>query len=161
MTRDIYLQSFKNIFLHNNIQYDYKAAVDHLFEEHRASEFYEETEAFLEFLLKKVKVCIVSDTDEQMLPPFYKKYPIQVFTSEQFKSYKNDQANKMFTEIIKYYEAAPENILHIGDSPADVLGAKRAGIKAVWLNRTQANWNHEVKPDYTVRRLDEIPNNIL
>ena len=38
-------------------------------------------------------------------------------------------------------------VLHIGDDPlADVVGATRAGIRAVWLNRNNRTWPAEYAP---------------
>lgn len=39
---------------------------------------------------------------------------------------------------------APEAVLHIGDDPhTDVLGARRAGLRAGWVNASGAVWAHE------------------
>ncbi|MNI73897.1 dUMP phosphatase [compost metagenome] len=62
----------------------------------------------------------------------------------------------MFTEVIAYYGVQPEEILHIGDSASDVLGAARAGIRSCWINRTGSSWKHTVQPDYTVSNLEEL-----
>lgn len=67
----------------------------------------------------------------------------------------------MFSELPDFYGVQPQNIVHIGDSPADVLGAKRCGIKACWINRDGAAWEHKVRPDMTVSRLDEIRFDLL
>lgn len=117
------------------MDYDCEQAVDNLFAEHRLSEMYDDTEAFLQRICRNYQVCIVSDTDDLMLPEFYRNYPILLFTSETYQSYKNDTHNRMFTEVIAHYDVEPEQIIHIGDSASDILGAARAGIKSCWLNR--------------------------
>ncbi|MNN28470.1 (S)-2-haloacid dehalogenase [compost metagenome] len=91
-----------------------------------------------------------------MLPEFYKSYPITLFTSEEYKSYKNDSRNRMFEEVIAHYGVEPEEIIHIGDSASDVLGAARAGIRSCWINRTGEVWKPETAPDYTVKNLNEF-----
>ncbi|MNP83027.1 Pyrimidine 5'-nucleotidase YjjG [compost metagenome] len=73
-----------------------------------------------------------------------------------YKSYKNDCRNVMFGEVIAHYGVEPEEIIHAGDTASDVLGAARAGIKTCWINREEAVWQQEVKPDYTVKTLDEL-----
>lgn len=156
LTSDIYRSSFERIFMHHNISYDSLAAVDILFQEHRLSAFYEETVDVLERLIKEFQVCIVSDTDIVMLPDFYKNYPIHLFASEQYQSYKNDHDNKMFKEVIQHYGVDPCKVIHIGDTASDVLGAKRAGITACWINRDQQPWNQDIKPDYIIKSLDEL-----
>jgi putative hydrolase of the HAD superfamily len=91
-----------------------------------------------------------------MLPEFYRNYPVTLFTSEIYKSYKNDSHNRMFGEVIAHYGVEPGQIIHVGDTASDVLGAARAGIRACWINRDEAEWQQEVKPDYTVKTLDEL-----
>ena len=51
----------------------------------------------------------------------------------------------------------PEAVLHVGDHPIeDVLGAKDAGLSAVWVNRTAAPWTHTQKPDAEVQNMAEL-----
>ncbi|MDE3231778.1 MAG: HAD family hydrolase [Pseudomonadota bacterium] len=41
----------------------------------------------------------------------------------------------------------PDEVLHIGDDPhLDVLAAQRAGLQAVWVNREEKPWTHDVHP---------------
>ncbi|MEK5493868.1 HAD family hydrolase [Paenibacillus sp. FSL R7-0297] len=155
-SKEIYSRGFQQVFLQHGMDYDCLQAVDNLFAQHRLSEMYADTEAFLQRICGEYQVCIVSDTDELMLPDFYRSYPISLFTSERYQSYKNDSHNRMFTEVIAHYGVEPEQILHIGDSASDVLGAARAGIRSCWINREQLTWKHGVKPDYTVGTLDEV-----
>ncbi|WNS46902.1 HAD family hydrolase [Paenibacillus sp. MMS20-IR301] len=155
-SREIYTKGFQQIFLRHNMNYDSLQAVDILFAQHRLSAMYADTEAFLHRICAQFQVCIVSDTDTLMLPEFYRDYPVELFTSETYRSYKNDHHNRMFAEVIARYGVKPEQIIHIGDSASDVLGAARAGIKSCWINRSQLAWPHHVKPDYTVITLDEV-----
>ncbi|MNC23906.1 dUMP phosphatase [compost metagenome] len=62
----------------------------------------------------------------------------------------------MFNEVIAFYGVQPGEILHIGDSASDVLGAARADIRTCWINRTGSAWKHTVQPDYTVGNLEEL-----
>lgn len=51
----------------------------------------------------------------------------------------------------------PHQVLHVGDDPvADVLGASKAGMRTAWLNRNQASWNHETRPDFEFGTLGEL-----
>lgn len=51
----------------------------------------------------------------------------------------------------------PHQVLHVGDDPhMDVLGARRAGLPAVWINRRDEVWEHPERPDLEVRSLDEL-----
>jgi putative hydrolase of the HAD superfamily len=49
-------------------------------------------------------------------------------------------------------------VLHVGDDPlADVVGARQAGMQAVWLNRESRRWPGELAPPVrTISTLAEI-----
>ncbi|MCY3723905.1 MAG: HAD family hydrolase [Candidatus Poribacteria bacterium] len=49
-------------------------------------------------------------------------------------------------------------MLHVGDSLRnDVDGARKAGVRSVWLNREGAANDTSIQPDYEVATLTEIP----
>ncbi|MBN8728369.1 MAG: HAD family hydrolase [Xanthomonadales bacterium] len=51
----------------------------------------------------------------------------------------------------------PAHVLHVGDDPLlDVAGAQRAGLRAAWLNRSDAAPVEGVEPDLVVRDLGEL-----
>ena len=51
----------------------------------------------------------------------------------------------------------PSAVLHVGDDPQlDVAGARAAGMRSVWLNRTQALWPEMPPADLIVRSLDQL-----
>jgi FMN hydrolase / 5-amino-6-(5-phospho-D-ribitylamino)uracil phosphatase len=48
-------------------------------------------------------------------------------------------------------------ILHVGDDPQlDVIGAHRAGLRTVWINRVGATWTHDIQPDIVVHDLTQL-----
>lgn len=48
---------------------------------------------------------------------------------------------RFFHEACGRLGLAPDEVLHIGDDPhLDVAGARRAGLRAAWINRTSAAW---------------------
>ena len=53
---------------------------------------------------------------------------------------------------------APYDALHVGDDPlADVEGARRAGLDAVWVNRRGDPWPEGLAPPLrTVRSLVDL-----
>jgi len=55
--------------------------------------------------------------------------------------------------------AAREETVHIGDDEhRDIFGACEAGVRSVWLNRSNRDWNHtECRADHHIRSLDELP----
>ncbi|GIP12342.1 HAD family hydrolase [Paenibacillus macerans] len=153
---EVYERSFGSLFRQMNMTYEAAAALKILFEEHTRSELYEDTSSFLNKISPNYKVCIVSDADEAMIPEFYKEYGMRILTSEHYRSYKNDENNTMFKELLQIYDTDPDKVIHIGDSVSDVVGAKREGIKACWLNRNKRVWNHEIEPDYVIESLSDL-----
>jgi putative hydrolase of the HAD superfamily len=53
---------------------------------------------------------------------------------------------------------APHEVLHVGDDAAlDVLGALKAGLQTVWVNRAGHDWEHaEHRPHATVGHLGDL-----
>jgi 2-haloalkanoic acid dehalogenase type II len=57
---------------------------------------------------------------------------------------------------------AATEVLHVGDDATmDVLGAMDAGMQAVWINRLQHLWSHDVQPHHTVTNLTELATLLL
>ncbi|MEF2965333.1 HAD family hydrolase [Paenibacillus sp. M1] len=156
LIQKIYESSFAELFTGTGITFDCGEANRIFFREHTLAEFYEDTVPFLDMVTEKYNVCIVSDADDDMVPSFYKDYGIRLFNSEQYRSYKNDEQNAMFKDMLRHYRICPAKAIHIGDSVSDVLGAKREGITACWLNRNKLSWEHEVKPDIVAESLNEL-----
>ncbi len=66
---------------------------------------------------------------------------------------------EMFVAALKHAEVTAQECVHIGDCPInDVLAPKRVGMKAIWVNATQAAWQStEYTPDAVVTHVREIP----
>ncbi len=64
----------------------------------------------------------------------------------------------IFIHTCELLACQTHEVAHIGDDPElDVLGAQRAGLFAVWLNRNALDWPHpESLPDLTIRSLSEL-----
>ena len=63
----------------------------------------------------------------------------------------------IFAHLCTLLGVAPAQIAHIGDDPElDVLGAKQAGLFAVWLNRDGRDWQHAQRPDLEVADLHQL-----
>lgn len=64
---------------------------------------------------------------------------------------------RIFQHALEKLNTKPDEALHVGDSLLyDVLGAKRAGMKAIWLKKIKEE-NVDVKPDLTINNLSELP----
>ncbi len=66
--------------------------------------------------------------------------------------------SRIFAALLKMAGVEAAQVLHIGDDPlADVIGATRAGMQAVWLNREGREWPAAfAAPPRTVSTLAEI-----
>ncbi len=65
---------------------------------------------------------------------------------------------RIFGLLLREAGVEPIEVLHIGDDPlADVVGATRAGMQSVWLNREGRAWPSQFAPPlWTVTTLAEI-----
>jgi putative hydrolase of the HAD superfamily len=65
----------------------------------------------------------------------------------------------IFLAACRELDVAPEDAVYVGDDVLlDVQGAQRAGLRAVWMNRTGStkHLEHEVVPDAVVQDFDEL-----
>ncbi len=66
----------------------------------------------------------------------------------------------IYRQACKRLGLAPADMVHVGDHPEhDVLGAARAGLATVWLNRDGRPWPAEmaVRPDAVIPHLHALP----
>lgn len=65
---------------------------------------------------------------------------------------------RIFAALIARTGVAAGEVLHVGDDPlADVIGARRAGLQTVWLNRDARPWPAHPDPEpRTVATLAEL-----
>jgi FMN phosphatase YigB (HAD superfamily) len=66
---------------------------------------------------------------------------------------------RIFTHTVQSMNMRPKNVIHIGDSlECDVIGAKKAGLKAIWFKRNDDEQKNEGehRPDITIRQLSEL-----
>jgi FMN hydrolase / 5-amino-6-(5-phospho-D-ribitylamino)uracil phosphatase len=65
---------------------------------------------------------------------------------------------RIFAHLADMAGVDADRVLHVGDDPlADVVGATRAGMQAVWINRDGRDWPHAyAAPVRTIRTLAEI-----
>jgi FMN phosphatase YigB (HAD superfamily) len=63
----------------------------------------------------------------------------------------------MFEVALRSLKVSPSEAMFIGDDyHADIIGAKKVGMKAVWLNPNHHPNPGEVAPDYDIAGLKEI-----
>jgi putative hydrolase of the HAD superfamily len=65
---------------------------------------------------------------------------------------------RIFGMLLDEAGVAADRAVHVGDDPeADVEGARRAGVEAVWLNRTSARWPDALPaPRHSISTLAEL-----
>ncbi len=64
---------------------------------------------------------------------------------------------RLFEIAIKRAGCTKRQLLHIGDSfQNDIIGAKRAGVKSVWLNRQDKDNGTGQQPDFEISSLREL-----
>ncbi len=63
----------------------------------------------------------------------------------------------IFARALEALGVAPEDAVMVGDDPAsDVLGANRAGIRAIWIRRGNQPLTPGAQPDATIANLSEL-----
>lgn len=66
----------------------------------------------------------------------------------------------IFRKAIGKLQVEASDAIHVGDIlEADVVGAKAVGMKAVWFNMTEKNWQKDeiqFVPDYEIENLTEL-----
>jgi len=70
-------------------------------------------------------------------------------------------APQIFLAACERLGLPPMSVLHVGDDPdLDVAGARSAGLRTAWINRTGMEWTQPVEPDLALRDLAELANTL-
>ncbi|GAI95289.1 unnamed protein product, partial [marine sediment metagenome] len=65
-------------------------------------------------------------------------------------------AREIFLHTLTGLGVKPSESMHVGDNPiADITGAKKIGMRAVWLKRQDLR-EAEIKPDFVISNLKEL-----
>ncbi|WP_079490971.1 HAD family hydrolase [Maledivibacter halophilus] len=153
----IFLEKFTEVFQELKLNLSPMEATKIFIEEHGFAELYEDSNEFIEIVGKDYPICLVSDADIEMVRPLLEKFNFDmVFISEQIKSYKKDKEGTIFKKVLEHYKVEPEEVIHIGDTSSDILGANRVGITTCWINRNNYMWKYEVNPMHEIRTLLEV-----
>jgi len=153
--RDIFIESYSELFEEINLPYDPRSATKTMFQGHKLDHLFEDTLPFLQMAGRRYPICLSTDCDSDMLDGVSHIYPFnKLFVSEQMRAYKAHPL--FFSRVLQHYRLNPENVLHIGDARSDILTPKKLGIQTCWLNRYGESWKPEVKPDFEVKSLLDI-----
>lgn len=108
-----------------------------MFEHWRKPPIFEDAENFLKSC--DIPYYIVSNIDTDGVVAaiqYYGLIPINIFTSEDAKSYK--PRTELFEMALKETSLNPQEVVHIGDSlNSDIKGASNLGINTIWMNRNK------------------------
>jgi putative hydrolase of the HAD superfamily len=130
-------------------------------EERRRKPFvYEDSFAVLDQLKGKYKLLLLTNGSPDLqntkltITPELVPYFDQIVISGDYGKGKPDAG--IFEHSLSLLDLNKDEVLMVGDNlMTDILGAKRAGIKSVWINRHDKERN-EVIPDYEIKQLSEL-----
>ncbi|PLR98461.1 HAD family hydrolase [Bacillus sp. T33-2] len=129
-------------------------------ERRKAPFVYEETFATLDVLKEKYQLLLLTngspdlqktklDITSELIPYFD-----QIVISGDFGRGKPDPS--IFEHALTVMAMDKDEVIMVGDNlMTDILGANRAGIKSVWINRHNKEKN-EVVPTYEIKHLEEL-----
>ena len=134
---------------------------EHFPQTRRKTQFvYEETFQVLDFLRDHYKLLLLTNGSPDLqntkltITPELAPYFEQIVISGDFGKGKPDP--HIFEHALSLMELRKHEVIMVGDNlMTDILGANRAGIKSVWINRHQKERN-EVKPTYEIHHLEEL-----
>ncbi|MDB5083164.1 MAG: phosphatase-like protein, partial [Bacilli bacterium] len=62
-----------------------------------------------------------------------------------------------FQHAVDLLALRPDEAVMVGDKlTTDILGANRAGIRSIWINRHEMMRSDEIVPDYEISNLREL-----
>lgn len=141
---------------------DGQAASDLLRQRLAEATAYADTHAVLAALKDggSYRLALLSNADDDFLRPCLARNRLDAFevvlSSEDARSYKPNRT--IFQRLAQVLGLEPAAIVYVGDSPrTDIVGARRAGLRAVWVNRYGQTWPEGVPPpELQVHDLDEL-----
>jgi len=122
-------------------------------------EIYSDAEKVVTELAKQYPVCMITNgaTDNQREKikrlPFRKQFK-EIIISQELGHHKPSRV--IFDTMAKRMNTEPSKMIYIGnDYRKDVLGARDAGWKTVWVDRKDEEMDRSV-PDWTINELSEL-----
>ncbi|TKC16310.1 HAD family hydrolase [Robertmurraya kyonggiensis] len=121
---------------------------------------YEETFAVLDKLKDEYKLLLLTNGSPDLqntklaITPEIAPYFDEIVISGAFGRGKPDPT--IFEHALQIMNVSKDEAIMVGDNlMTDILGASRAGMKSVWINRHDKERN-EVIPDYEIKHLEEL-----
>jgi len=125
---------------------DLATDTEQLWEKIATSAVYPEVPKVLSALESRgYRLALISNADDDdpvIRALFRAEMPVSfevVVTSQGVGAYKPDA--RIFEHVLQRLELGPEQVVLVGDSPtSDVIGARRVGIPAIWVNRREIDF---------------------
>lgn len=128
------------------------------FRERNRVQLFAGVESLLSDLSQRYSLVALTNGNADLSMIGIERYFSGYFNAESVNAPKPDPI--MFEAALQAANVLPRHALHIGDHPEhDVLGAKRVGMKAVWVNLTRQIWPEQVDvaPDAVIEDLAQLP----
>ncbi len=121
---------------------------------------YEETVEALGLVQRGWRIAVLSNADDDFLLPNVERLGVEfesVLSSEEARVYK--PRPELFREILRRLKVNPQEAVYVGDKQLeDVQGAQQIGMRAVWINRSEAAADPQLpQPDYEINSLLQLP----
>lgn len=127
--------------------------------QHSKAPFYAEVLECIKKLHQQYQIILSSDSSHLMVDELICNVDYDTaFISDDIRSYKGDKKGGFFNFVLSHLDVEPKQILHIGDSVADILGANKAGIDTCWINRDDRKWINDIVPNYIIKDLYDLMN---
>jgi FMN hydrolase / 5-amino-6-(5-phospho-D-ribitylamino)uracil phosphatase len=153
--RNVLEETISELFSEIKLDYSPKLSANKIIEKHCLLNIFPDAKPFLERAGQNHTVCLSTDADVETMGNIGEIYLFDnLFVSEELQVYKLNP--RFFKHVINHYSLPPSQILHIGDSKADIITPKQLGIQTCWLNRRNLKWDGAIKPDFEVNSLLEI-----
>jgi 2-haloalkanoic acid dehalogenase type II len=118
---------------------------------HAEAKLYPDAGPLIERLREQFRVGILSDADTDFLSASLGRSGLgvdAVLSSQELETYKPHAT--AFQSICGRLDAAPDEVVFVGDDPVtDIEGARRAGLRTVWVNRHRRAWPRKLAPPET------------
>ena len=145
--------------LADEFSYDYEwidKAFEVFYQARQQVEFYTDVEPVLKRLKQKYHLASMTNGNADIRRTALGHLFDYSLSAEMTGAAKPDPA--MFEALIRQSNLSVDQVLYVGDHPVqDIKAARDLGIRHVWINRHNSDWNPELpEPDITVQSLYEI-----
>ncbi len=155
--QEVYLDCALTVLDKIKLSVSPEVIVDNLLIQHAKAPLYSDVKKCMTELQKRYRIILSSDSNHTMVDDLLKHLTYdKIFISDDLSSYKGSPDGGFFRQVIHRIGVGPDEILHVGDSRSDIIGAKSAGVISCWINREKSVWTHEIRPDYTIESLSEL-----